>query len=75
MQDKSSKEPFPASRRLAWYIWQQAFAKGLIVYFSQGCADGQNGDVIMLGPPLIVTEAQLAEMVAILAAAVSEVLP
>lgn len=75
VQDKVSKEPFPASRRLAWNIWQRAFDKGLIVYFSQGCADGQNGDVIMLGPPLIVTEPQLAEMVAILAEAIFEVMP
>lgn len=75
VQDKSSKEPFPVARRLAWEIWQRAFDKGLIVYYSQGCADGQNGDLIMLGPPLIVTEPQLAEMVGILAEAVREVLP
>ncbi len=75
VQDKSSKSPFPAARHLAWKIWQRAFDKGLIVYYSQGCADGQNGDLIMLGPPLIVTEPQLVEMVAILAQAIREVLP
>lgn len=74
VQDRLSKEPFPAARHLAWDIWQRAFDKGLIVYYSQGCADGQNGDVIMLGPPLIVTEAQLVEMVAILTESVHEVL-
>lgn len=74
VQDKVSKDPFPASRHLAWDIWQKAFDRGLIVYYSQGCADGQNGDVIMLGPPLIVTEVQLVEMVAILTEAVHEVL-
>ena len=72
VQDKVSKEPFPATRHLAWDIWQRAFTKGLIVYYSQGCADGQNGDVIMLGPPLIATDVQLAEMVEILAEAVFE---
>jgi adenosylmethionine-8-amino-7-oxononanoate aminotransferase len=70
VQNKASKEPFPASRHLAWDIWQHAFAKGLIVYYSQGCADGKNGDLLMLGPPLIVNEAQLTEMVGILAEAV-----
>jgi adenosylmethionine-8-amino-7-oxononanoate aminotransferase len=74
VQDRESKAPFPAARHLAWDIWQRAFDKGLIVYYSQGCADGKNGDLIMLGPPLIVTEPQLAEMVAILAEAVGEVL-
>jgi hypothetical protein len=75
VQDKESKDPFPVARHLAWDIWQRAFDKGLIVYYSQGCADGQNGDVIMLGPPLTITEAQLAEIVGILAEAVHEVLP
>ena len=70
--DKVSKRPFPAERHLAWDIWQRAFAKGLIVYYSQGCADGKNGDLLMLGPPLIVNESQLAEMVGILAEAVRE---
>jgi adenosylmethionine-8-amino-7-oxononanoate aminotransferase len=70
VEDRASKRPFPASRHLAWAVWQRAFDNGLIIYESQGCADGQNGDLLMLGPPLIVTEAQLAEMVAILTAAV-----
>ncbi|MEZ4593848.1 MAG: aspartate aminotransferase family protein [Chloroflexota bacterium] len=75
VQDKATKEPFPASRHLAWDIWQRAFDKGLIVYYSQGCADGQNGDVIMLGPPLIVNEAQLAEMTRLVTEAIWEELP
>ena len=74
VQDRATKVPFPASRNLAWNITKLAFEKGLIIYYSQGCADGQNGDVIMLGPPLIVTEAQLAEIVGILAEAVQELL-
>ncbi len=74
VQDKASKDPFPASRNLAWNIAKLAFDKGLIIYYSQGCADGQNGDVIMLGPPLLVNEVQLAEIVGILAEAVRELL-
>lgn len=74
VQDRETKEPFPAKLGLAWRIRQRAFEKGLIVYWSQGCADGQNGDLILLGPPLIITEAQLDELVAILREAVVEVL-
>ena len=72
VEDRVSKRPFPAKRHLAWDIWQRAFADGLIVYYSQGCADGRDGDLLMLGPPLIVNEGQLAEMVGILAEAVQE---
>lgn len=74
VKDKASKEPFPAGQHLAWKIWQRAFDLGLIVYYSQGCADGVNGDLIMLGPPLIINESQIAEMVAILRQAITETL-
>lgn len=73
VQDRETKEPFPAGLHLAWKIWQQAFDLGLIVYYSQGCADGHNGDLIMIGPPLIVTEEQIDELVGLLAEAVRQV--
>lgn len=71
VQDKKSKTPYPVERHLAWEIWQQAFERGLIVYYSQGCADGKNGDIIMVGPPLIINESQIDELVGLLAKAVS----
>lgn len=68
--DRVSTEPFPASQQIAWRIWQRAFDSGLVVYYSQGCADGVNGDIIMLGPPLIINREQVEDMVSILTAAV-----
>ncbi|MEJ2748663.1 MAG: aminotransferase class III-fold pyridoxal phosphate-dependent enzyme, partial [Anaerolineae bacterium] len=70
VQDRETKEPFPASRHLAPDIWQRAFEMGLIIYYSQGCMDGVNGDLLMLGPPLIANREQVDEMVAMLATAV-----
>jgi hypothetical protein len=70
VQDRHSKEPFPIARHIAWDIWKRAFELGLVIYYSQGCADGTNGDLVMLGPPLIVNKEQIDEMVAILATAV-----
>jgi hypothetical protein len=70
VQDKATKAPYPASRHLAWDIWQKAFELGLIVYYSQGCADGRNGDIIMAGPPLIINEEQVDELVTLLTKAV-----
>lgn len=72
VQDRASKAPFPKERNLAWRIWERAFDLGLIVYYSQGCADGVNGDLIMAGPPLIINEAQLDELVAMLTTAVQK---
>ena len=69
VQDRETKRPFPAERHLAWDIWERAFDLGLIVYYAQGCADGVNGDLVMLGPPLIVDRGQVDEMVGLLAQA------
>jgi adenosylmethionine-8-amino-7-oxononanoate aminotransferase len=69
--DRHTRAPFPASRRLAWHVWERAFELGLIVYYSQGCVDGTHGDVVMLGPPLIVNAAHIDEIVALCTAAIT----
>ncbi len=70
VQDRETKKPFPVKRHMAWDIWKHAFDLGLVSYYSQGCADGTNGDLVMLGPPLIVNREQVDEMVGLLATAV-----
>ncbi|MCP4427562.1 MAG: aspartate aminotransferase family protein [Chloroflexi bacterium] len=70
VQNRETKEPFPASQHLAPDIWKRAFESGLIIYYSQGCVDGVNGDLIMLGPPLIASQGDVDEMVEILETAV-----
>jgi adenosylmethionine-8-amino-7-oxononanoate aminotransferase len=70
VQDRGSKAPFAAAEGVARRVWNRAFELGLVIYYSTGCADGKNGDVIMLGPPLIINEAQIGEMVGLLAEAV-----
>jgi len=74
VQNRETKAPFPAARRLAHAIWQRAFDLGLIIYYSQGCADGRNGDLVILGPPLIIDQQQTDAVVALLAQAVYDVL-
>jgi adenosylmethionine-8-amino-7-oxononanoate aminotransferase len=68
--DRETKAPFPKKDNLAWRIVREAFDRGLILYYSQGCADGVRGDLVMAGPPLIINEAQVDELVEILVAAV-----
>jgi adenosylmethionine-8-amino-7-oxononanoate aminotransferase len=70
VQDRTTTDPFPASRQLAAKLTRRAAELGLLVYNSQGCADGVDGDVIILGPPLIINQAQIDELVAILQTAV-----
>jgi Adenosylmethionine-8-amino-7-oxononanoate aminotransferase len=69
--DRTTKQPFPRSERAAERVTRAAKDLGLLVYPSTGCADGVNGDVILLGPPFIVTDAQLETIVERLAAAIA----
>jgi adenosylmethionine-8-amino-7-oxononanoate aminotransferase len=59
VQDKRTKVPFLSKHHVAQGIAKKAFEIGLIVYTSQGCADGVNGDLILLGPPLIIEELEI----------------
>jgi adenosylmethionine-8-amino-7-oxononanoate aminotransferase len=64
--DPKTRVPFPRSRRIAESVASAALAGGLVVYPSTGCADGTEGDLVMLAPPFVVTEDELAEMADIL---------
>lgn len=75
VQNRETKRPFPAAAKIAPKLHKAAFDLGLIIYYSQGCADGKNGDVIMLGPPLITTPAQVDVIVELLKTAVDTLLP
>ena len=69
--DRETKMPFPRAARIAERVTRAARDLGLLVYPSTGCADGTDGDVVLLGPPFVVTEAQLEAIVARLAQAVA----
>jgi adenosylmethionine-8-amino-7-oxononanoate aminotransferase len=71
--DRDSKTPFPPEIHFGRQVADAAFERGLIVYPGSGCADGVSGDLVMLGPPLIITAEQMDEMVALLGEAVKAV--
>jgi adenosylmethionine-8-amino-7-oxononanoate aminotransferase len=71
--DGASKRPYPRAQRVAERVQAAAMARGLIVYYGTGLADGIEGDAILLGPPFVVTEAQIEEIVALLREAIVEV--
>ena len=70
VRDRITRAPFPAGRALAETIGQCAFEDGLICYAAGGNADGIEGDIVLLAPPFIATDAELEEMIERLARAV-----
>jgi adenosylmethionine-8-amino-7-oxononanoate aminotransferase len=74
VRDRAGREPFPRGLRLAETIRRVAQQMGLICYPSSGSADGENGDHVLLAPPYVVSEAELALCVERLDAAIGQAL-
>jgi adenosylmethionine-8-amino-7-oxononanoate aminotransferase len=68
--DRESKQWFDPSLKLHARIKREAMAQGLMVYPMAGTVDGKNGDHILLAPPFVASEADLAEVVARLRTAI-----
>lgn len=61
--DKKTKAPFPRALKFAETFVASAQDAGLILWPNTGHADGENGDLVMLAPSFIVTEAEIDEIV------------
>jgi len=62
VENRETKKPFSASRKLALRIRQRALELGLICYPVGGIVDGMNGDGVILAPPFNASDAELAEI-------------
>jgi adenosylmethionine-8-amino-7-oxononanoate aminotransferase len=74
VEDRASKRPFDAQRRISATLKLQALENGLMCYPMAGTLDGVSGDHVVLAPPYIITEAQLDEIVDKLARSIDEVI-
>jgi len=73
VQDRASREPFPAEKQVAKLVGKFALQNGLVTYPGTGMADGVRGDVISLFPPLIFTAGHVDELVDKLDASLTQV--
>ncbi|MEK7745147.1 MAG: aminotransferase class III-fold pyridoxal phosphate-dependent enzyme, partial [Elusimicrobiota bacterium] len=65
VSDKATRAPFPRKLKFAESFTDAAQAAGLIVWPNAGQADGENGDLVMLAPPFIVSERDIDEIVSL----------
>jgi adenosylmethionine-8-amino-7-oxononanoate aminotransferase len=70
--DRAARRPFPRSERLIEAVMSHARSAGLLMYHGTGNADGTNGDTILLGPPFVITDAELARCAEIVGDAVEQ---
>jgi adenosylmethionine-8-amino-7-oxononanoate aminotransferase len=71
--DRSTRAPFPRSARVTEGVVAAARQDGLLVYSGTGNANGVDGDLILLGPPFVVTDDELVQITERLAGAIETV--
>jgi adenosylmethionine-8-amino-7-oxononanoate aminotransferase len=73
VRDRETKDPFPRAERVTERVVGAARDAGLLLYSSTGHVDGTNGDLVMLGPPFILTDDDATTLVELTAAAIRSV--
>ncbi|MDQ3518626.1 MAG: aspartate aminotransferase family protein [Gemmatimonadota bacterium] len=74
VEDVETRTPFPRALGFAEAFTKVAQAAGLVVWPNFGHAPGGQGDLVMVAPPYIVAEEEIAEIVALLVQALEATL-
>jgi hypothetical protein len=64
VEDKEGRTPIPRTKKFAERFADAALDEGLMVWPNVGQANGTDGDLAMLAPPFVITEAEIDELVA-----------
>jgi adenosylmethionine-8-amino-7-oxononanoate aminotransferase len=72
--DAETKSPYARTARIAESVVAECKELGLLLYHSTGCVDGEAGDLLVLGPPLVITPNQVTELADVCAKAIRRVL-
>ena len=73
MADRDRRKPFARQEKVAERIWDHLCAEGVLLYKAMGL-NGIDGDAMVVGPPFIITEADMQRIVDALGAAVDATL-
>jgi adenosylmethionine-8-amino-7-oxononanoate aminotransferase len=71
--DRSTRSPFPRADQVTERVLSAARLEGLLLYSSTGHVDGADGDLVMLGPPFVISDEECDLVVERTAAAVARV--
>jgi adenosylmethionine-8-amino-7-oxononanoate aminotransferase len=64
--DRATSEPFPRAARIAESVVAAARDRGVLLYSGTGNANGVDGDTILMGPPFVITDGELARVATVL---------
>jgi len=73
VQDKKKAQPFPVKLGVYRKVVGEAYKQGLIIYGGNGIADGIDGDIVMVAPPLTSSKKEIEEIIDRLTTAIEKV--
>ncbi|MET0800019.1 MAG: aminotransferase class III-fold pyridoxal phosphate-dependent enzyme [Actinomycetota bacterium] len=73
VRDRETKEPFARADRVTERVVGAARDDGLLLYSSTGHVDGHDGDLLVLGPPFVLSDDDITTVVQGTAAAIHSV--
>ncbi len=62
VRDRETREPFARGLRLTEAVVRTARERGLLLYSGTGNANGVDGDIVLLGPPFVITDQELGRI-------------
>ena len=68
--DREIHAPFPRAAKVTEAVVRAAKSNGVLLYSGTGLADGMDGDSILIGPPFVVTDAELQRIADVLGDAI-----
>ena len=68
--DRATRRPYPRAARVTESVVAAARERGVLVYAATGHANGVDGDLILLGPPFVITDAELVRVADVLGEAI-----
>lgn len=68
--DRQTRKPFDPALKVAARVGSEAFRRGLILYPGSGGADGVQGDHVLICPPFVIDETEIAFLIETLGEAV-----
>jgi len=72
VKDKNTRETLDPKYAFSARLAAECMKQGMFIEYSGGCNRGQSGDMMMFGPPFIITEAQIDQAVEILTQALNK---
>ncbi|HEY5628825.1 MAG TPA: hypothetical protein VIR16_04880, partial [Candidatus Limnocylindrales bacterium] len=62
VRDRATKAPYPRAAKLIETLVRLARERGFLLYSGSGNANGVDGDIVLLGPPFVITDDELVRV-------------